>query len=202
EWACPDEQEVNEPVILYSGAFAEQDELENLIQAFGLLKKKGLQFRVVMLGGNKREPNRVQETAAQIEQLGLTDVVEMKGFVPLEQVRKQLCQSNILINIRRDGIWSRSGLSTKLSEYLASGRMVISSEVGEVEYYLKDGKSALLVSGQTTAKEIAQALERGLASLELRQKIGAAGRQVALKNFDVNVVKETLLVMLSRVVPN
>jgi hypothetical protein len=89
-----------------------------------------------MLGGNERHADRMTRIRQQIERLGLESFIEIRGFVPLAAVKTQLCQSQILLNIRREGIYSRSGLSTKLSEYLASGRLVISSEVGDVSKYL------------------------------------------------------------------
>ena len=123
----------------------------------------------------------------------------MTGFVPLAEVRRHICQANLLINIRADGVWSRSGLSTKLSEYLASGRMVITSDVGDVPVYLRDGESALFVSGAATVAEIAGAVDRALASPELRRRVGEAGRAVALRHFDLPVVQETLQAMLDQV---
>jgi glycosyltransferase involved in cell wall biosynthesis len=152
-----------------------------------------------MLGGNERHADRMTRIRQQIERLGLESFIEIIGFVPLAAVKTQLCQSQILLNIRREGIYSRSGLSTKLSEYLASGRLVISSEVGDVSKYLDSGKNAILVSSKTTVTEIVAALETALKSSELRHTIGAAGREVAIKNFDVSVAKAKLQVILDRV---
>lgn len=200
DWKCVEEEDTLTPTILYAGAFSEQDELENLIEAFAILRSRNYQFRVVMLGGNKRNSERMAQLTEQIDRLGLSSLIEMRGFVPIAEVKQQLCQSNILINIRRDGVWSRSGLSTKLSEYLASGRLVISSDIGDVSQYLRDGESALLVSRTTTTDEIVKALFQALQSSEIRRKIGAAGRNVAQCYFDVPVAKVKLQAMLKEVV--
>lgn len=200
DWKCVEEEDTLTPTILYSGAFSEQDEIENLIEALAILRSRNYQFRVVMLGGNKRNSERMTQITEQIDRLGLSSLIEMRGFVPIAEVKKQLSQSNILINIRRDGVWSRSGLSTKLSEYLASGRLVISSDIGDVSQYLHDGESALLVSRTTTTDEIVKAISQALQSSEIRRKIGAAGRNVAQCYFDVSVAQVKLQALLNEVV--
>jgi glycosyltransferase involved in cell wall biosynthesis len=196
EWVCPKEENTLVPTILYSGAFNEQDEIENLIEAFAILRSNGYKFRVVMLGGNERHSSRMSKVYEQIDRLGLSSLIEIKGFVPLAEVKTQVCKSHILINVRRDSVYSRSGLSTKLSEYLASGRMVISSDVGDVSRYVSNGESALLVPSTVTVDEITQALSQVLQSNDLRRRIGAAGRDVAKRYFDVSVAKVKLQVIL------
>lgn len=193
-WQCGPEPVTDEPVILYTGNFGEQDEVENVLVALSNLRKKGVRFRFVSLGGNSRGGEQAREEGidALIKNLDLSSVVERRGFMPLAEVRKQICNSNILINFRREGLWSHSGLSTKLSEYLASGRMVVASRVGDVDLYLKDQESAFLLSPQCAVSEIEQALSSALASLELRKKIGSAGRAVALSQFDVPAAQHRL----------
>jgi glycosyltransferase involved in cell wall biosynthesis len=175
--------------------------MENILVALARLRDQGLRFKFVMLGGSAREDEGEREAGigVQIKELRLTPVVEKRGFVPLAQVRSELEKANILVNIRRDGVWSRSGLSTKLSEYLASGRLVISSTVGDVGQYLKHDESALLVSSKCAPDEIAEVLGRALRSRDLRVRIGEKGRQVALTHFDVPVAQERLRSLLKRV---
>jgi glycosyltransferase involved in cell wall biosynthesis len=190
-WGCGPEVVNDVPRILYSGSFGEQDDLEQLLTALSIVRQRGLQFKFIMLGGTSREgeTDRQARIAAHIRQLELTGFVERRGFVPLEEVRVELSRANVLVNIRRDGVWGRAGLSTKLSEYLASGRLVIASILGDVGKYLKDGESALLVSPKCDPHEISTALMGALASADLRARIGMRGRQVALANFDIPVVQ-------------
>ena len=201
-WHCGPEPVTDEPVILYTGNFGEQDEVENVLVALSTLRRKGMRFRFISVGGNSRggEQGREERIDSLIRELDLSSVVERRGFMPLSEVRKQVCGANILLNLRREGIWSHSGLSTKLSEYLAAGRLVIASTVGDVRQYLKHGESALLVSPQCAPPEIESALASVLASPELRQKLGCAGRTVALREFDLPVAQKRLEALLEAVV--
>jgi glycosyltransferase involved in cell wall biosynthesis len=194
-WSVGQEPKTNPPKLLYAGCFGEQDEIEHLLDALLLLKQRGRSFRAAFLGSN-RDLNRVREVRSGIEARGLKGVIEMKGFQPLDQVRRHIAESNILLNVRRDGIWSRSGLSTKLSEYLASGRVVVCTALGDVPRYLEHGRSAVLVPPTTTTSEIADAIDQALASPELRRRIGEAGRDVARRYFDIAAVSNKLDLIL------
>jgi glycosyltransferase involved in cell wall biosynthesis len=198
-WAVGQEPKTDTPKLLYAGCFGEQDEIEHVLDALLLLKQRGRSFRAAFLGSN-RDLNRVREVRSGIEARGLKGVIEMKGFQPLDQVRRHIAESNILLNVRRDGIWSRSGLSTKLSEYLASGRVVVCTALGDVPRYLEHGRSAVLVPPTTTTSEIADAIDQALASPELRRRIGEAGRDVARRYFDIAAVSEKLDLILHSVV--
>jgi glycosyltransferase involved in cell wall biosynthesis len=197
-WSVGQEPKTDPPKLLYAGCFGEQDEIENLLDALVLLKRRGRCFRAAFLGSN-RDVNRVAEVRSGIEARDLKVVVEMKGFQPVDTVRRHIAESNILLNIRRDGIWSRSGLSTKLSEYLASGRAVVCTALGDVPRYLEHGRSAIFVPPTATASEIASAIDQALASPQLRRRIGEAGREVARRYFDIAAVSEKLDLVLHSV---
>jgi glycosyltransferase involved in cell wall biosynthesis len=170
------------PVLLYAGTFSEQDEIENVLVALTLLRSRGRSFRLIALGAN-RDPRHAGKLSSKIRDLHLGDVLELRGFVGLDEVKREVASSNILLNVRRDSLWSRSGLSTKMSEYLATGRAVVCTDLGDVSMYVKHGQSAMLVPPTTTAEEIAAAIDLLLVSPELRQKIGRAGKEVAAKYF-------------------
>lgn len=196
QWQLKPRQSEDCPVILYAGAFGEQDELSGLAEALAILDAAGHAFRLMMLGANRREQQRVEAFRQRVRELGVADRVEMRGFVPLAEVRAAIESADVLYSVRRDGVWSRSGLSTKLSEYLATGRAVVASDVGDVGAYLRDGESALLVSAGASASEIAAALERALDSPELRRRVGAAGAEVARRHFDAKVARQRLAAIL------
>lgn len=197
-WAVGQEPVTDVPTLLYAGCFGEQDEMKNLLGALAVLREKGRRFRAVFLGAN-RDADRVARVASDIRVRGLNTVIEMKGFEPLDQVKSHIANANVMLNIRRDGLWSRSGLSTKLSEYLASGRVVVSTALGDVSWYVEHGKSAILVPPSTTVPQIAAAIDQVLVSPQLRDRIGRGGREVARRHFDIRAVGRKLEVVLDSV---
>jgi glycosyltransferase involved in cell wall biosynthesis len=190
-WNVGPEPASEVPVLLYAGTFSEQDEIYNLLAALSQLRARGRSFRFVALGAN-RDANHAAKLAADIRERQLADSVELRGFVPLDEVRKQVADANILLNIRKDSLWSRSGLSTKMSEYLASGRAVVCTDLGDVSMYVKHGYSAVLVPPTTTAEQIAAAIDMLLQSPELRKNIGQAGKQVAATYFGIGAARDKI----------
>jgi glycosyltransferase involved in cell wall biosynthesis len=200
QWKLPAPPEGVEPYVLYIGTFSEQDDLAGIVDALGQLKHSGVPYRATLLGANRREAYRVQAVQRRIQKHGIEDRVTLRGFLPLDQVREEIARSHVLLNLRREGLWSRSGLSTKLSESLASGRLVIASAIGDVPFYLRNDKSALVVPAGASAQRIAEALTRACTDRALRRRLGAAGREVALRQFDIPVVNRTLEAVLAMAV--
>jgi len=109
----------------------------------------------------------------------------------LDELRREICRADFLLCTRRDSRLSRSGLSTKLSEYLASGRPVVTSKVGDVEMYVKNGESALIVQS-LAVEDIAKALRICLTGGPAMMQIGANGAAAAARHFSHEAVGRTL----------
>jgi len=199
-WAFPKEENIETPTILYAGAFHLPEPIEVMIDSLSILRNQGKRFRMVMLGDNLRDPERMKNIRARIEKNLLSSMVEMPGFVPAEKVREHVRNANILLCIRKGGEYSRSGLSTKLSESLASGRMAVTSDVGDVSRYLKHRESAMILRANATPEEIAATIGEGLDSYDLRRRVGAAGREVAKRFFDLSCAKAILTELLLKTV--
>jgi glycosyltransferase involved in cell wall biosynthesis len=198
EWRSPDETLTSSPRLLYTGSLTEHDEVENIVAALGLLKQRGFNFSMLILGADASNP-RTKDLRNLIENFQLMDRIELRGYVPIAIVKEELANANILLALRRDTIWAQSGQSTKISEYLASGRLVVTTPVNDNAKYLQDGESALFVSSAVNVQEIAHVIEAALRSPDLRLKIGAAGRQVADKNFDKRIAQHRLTEIINAV---
>jgi glycosyltransferase involved in cell wall biosynthesis len=199
-WASPAEENTETPTILYAGSFHSPEPIEAIIDSLSILRTQGKRFRMVMLGENLRDPERMNGIRTRIEGHLLSSMVEMPGFVPAEKVREHVRNANILLCIRKDGELSRSGLSTKLSESLASGRMVITSDVGDVNRYLKHRESAMILPATATPEEIAASIGEGLGSYELRRRTGMGGREAAWRFFDLSCAKLILTDLLLKII--
>ena len=92
---------------------------------------------------------------------------------------------------------SRARFPSKLSDYLMAGRPVVSSCVGEVAEYLRDGESALL-SAPDDARAFADKMRRALDDPH-RETIAQRGQAVARESFDYRVQGRRLEQFLSAV---
>ena len=72
------------------------------------------------------------------------------------------------------------GSPTKLFEYMAMGKGIVASRLGQIGDVLADEETALLVE-PGNAQQLAEAILRLDKSRELREKLGAAARRVAVE---------------------
>jgi glycosyltransferase involved in cell wall biosynthesis len=108
-----------------------------------------------------------------------------------DEVIRTMKGASCLVLARPDSLQARAGFPTKLGEYLATGRPVVVTKVGEIPDFLMDEVSAYLVdaSGDRSdlAEKIAEKILNVFSDLEKAEKIGVEGRTVALKCFDWRV---------------
>ena len=74
------------------------------------------------------------------------------------------------------------GSPTKLFEYLAMGKGIVASRLGQVGEVIIDGENGLLVE-PGDADGLARAIERLAVDGELRSRLGAAARKTAIERY-------------------
>ena len=106
------------------------------------------------------------------------------GSVPHERVATLLDACDVLVSPHiplQDGS-EFFGSPTKLFEYMAMGKAIIASRLGQIADALTDETSALLVE-PGNVQHLTQALLRLGKSPDLRQRLGAAARIEAIRNY-------------------
>lgn len=125
-----------------------------------------------------------------VELKGLAHRCTFTGFVPHEQAPSHLAACDILVSphLGFAGGTPFFGSPTKLFEYMAMGRPIVASAIGQLATILHDEKNALLFQpGDVEA--MTQALKRLVADAGLRSRLGAAARRdvVAQYTWDANL---------------
>jgi glycosyltransferase involved in cell wall biosynthesis len=114
----------------------------------------------------------------QVNRRGLGQAIRVEGPVLPSEVPRVLAAASVLLLPRASGEFSDEGFPNKLGEYLASGRPVVVSRVGDIPRYLVDGGSALLVPPDD-CHSFAVAVIQVLTDRALAESLGARGREVA-----------------------
>ena len=99
--------------------------------------------------------------------------------------------ADCLVLARPDSLQARAGFPTKLGEYLATGRPVVVTKVGEIPRYLKDGVSAYLAE-PGSVESVREKIMEVLRDPARAERIGVAGKEVAKRCFDWHVHAEEL----------
>ncbi len=165
----------NEPVVTFVGRLAPQKNPLLLLEAFAKVPRG----KLLIVGDGQLHSH----VAKAIGKLGLGERVVLVGFQA--NVPDILAASDVVALSSR---WE--GLPYVVIEAMMAGLPVVSTAVGGVPELVEDGKTGFLVpSGD--ADKLASALTTLLEDERLRQRMGAAARERALREF-------TLDQMLSR----
>jgi glycosyltransferase involved in cell wall biosynthesis len=137
-----------------------------------------LKFLLVGAGKLKGE---MEQT---IRDAGLIDKVIFTGAVAHERVPSLLDACDILVSPHvplADGS-DFFGSPTKLFEYMAMGKGIVASRLGQIGDVLSHEESALLVP-PGDSNELAASIMRLAKSKDLRERLGENARRVAVEKF-------------------
>lgn len=167
--------------ILSVGRLVEKKGLDDLVEACRLLRERGVDYRCDIVGDG---PLRgVLEE--QISVNGLQGKVELRGARTHEHVCEMMQRASVFVLpcvVAASG--DRDGLPTVLLEALASGLPAVSTRVAGIPEIIRHERTGLLVEPSAPA-ELADVIERLLADRRLSARLAAAGRQHALRHFDL-----------------
>ncbi|MFI5185150.1 MAG: glycosyltransferase [Chitinophagales bacterium] len=167
--------------IFYGGSFGEKDGLEYLIEAFEEVGKRYKNVDLILTGiGHKSNMDRI---ALQIDQLKNKDRIILKGFLTADNYFKLLNDSDIFCMTRVNSKFANAGFPFKLGEFLASGKAVIATSVGDVPKYLFNNVNSLVIAPNSVT-EIVGALSSLIEDPGKIQSLGVEARKTAEQYFD------------------
>ncbi|HBE42574.1 MAG TPA: hypothetical protein DDW27_15500 [Bacteroidales bacterium] len=168
----------------YFGALTfKRDNVDLLIRAFvGVYNAYPDYFLV--LGGPGNENDRAQ-ILDLINNLGISSRAKLLEYMPRNEITKYISGSDILVMTRSKDLESQASFPSKLTEYLASSRPLITVKVGEVGNFLSDGVNALLVEPGDEI-ELADKLKFVIDNYNLAIEIAERGRLLTLTTFNYN----------------
>jgi glycosyltransferase involved in cell wall biosynthesis len=176
--------------ILFAGQVGQRKGVGDLLAALALPSVRNLPWRLTIAGGGEIPAH--QEKA---QQLGIADRVSFLGWVSVEEVSRQMRATHLFVLPSY-----QEGLPMAIIEAMANALPVISTPVGSIPDMLLDGVTGLLVPPGNPAA-LSNALERLLASPQLRASLGANARKLYLRDFTVAAMCDRLQAVFDSVTP-
>ena len=158
--------------VAYAGNYQPYHGIDSLLRAASGLIRRSPEFLFTLIGNIDESPEIRRQAESE-----LAGHLTITGQVPYEAIPALLGKADILVIPRATGPTARSTYPSKLSEALALGKPIVTTDVGEVPRIVSDGETALLVPPAAPA-----ALERALYRLrdpELRHRLGRSARELA-----------------------
>ena len=176
--------------IFYGGSFGFKDGLDTLLEAIRILvfQFKFSGFELVLTGkGSERHMNSFWNL---VNKYNVSEFIDFRGYVTYNEYIKIIQSSDLLCITRNTSKFASAGFPFKLGEFLASGKPVLVTRIGEIENYLTSD-SAMLLEPENP-QELAEKILLLTNDKSLCESIGKRGRAVAEKYFSAQKVAEKL----------
>lgn len=168
--------------VFYGGSFGKKDGLDVLIKAFSKVSVEFPYAELILTGKgeNKKDFNEIMELIASSE---ASTQIKYLGFLNSGEYLRTLGECDVFCVTRNNSKAANTGFPSKLSEFLAAGKAVIASSVGDVATILKNGENALLIAPEDE-QAMYDSLKQIFLDSSLIEKLGTSGRKTAEENFD------------------
>lgn len=122
--------------------------------------------------------------------------INFKGAVEGLNLKNAILQSDVLLHVESDDAYNRTltklSISTKIPEYLMSGRMVLGFGPIEVASMriLSDNNIGVVISSSISKDSLKTELLKITSDFHLRKSMGLRGYKYAIDNFDNKVISD------------
>lgn len=179
------------PYIGYFGSLTfKRDNVDGLIKAFASISSKYSDFQLI-LGGFCSDDEK-NDILKLIQNLGIQDKVQMLGYLKREEIINYVYHAHLLVMVRSNNLESKASYPSKLSEFLASAKPVISVNVGEIPLYLTDGKNIFLAEPENV-EALASKMDYVLSNYDRAREVGLLGKELTDTIFNYNYQAKRML---------
>ena len=169
----------NVPVIGYIGTFVQYEGLDNLAEACALLKMKGVQFRLLLVGNENASGQEVGPITAKISEIattyGFADWLIMPGRIPFDEVESYYSLIDIAPFPRKPQPVCELVSPMKPLEALAMKKAVLVSSVQALKEMVVEEETGLVFE-KGNINDLADKLQLLIDNKILRHILGENGR--------------------------
>ena len=173
-------------VIVFIGTVYDFAGLDNIIIKFETLKKKIKNIKFVIVGGG-RDFNRIRSLVAR---RNLQSEIILTGFKPQKDLYKYISLADICVNPFLVNYVTNRILPTKILEYFACGKPVLSTPLHGTKELLLHEEVGIVYS---TSEEFVETLSSLLLDKTKLQEFGKKGYAYVRKNHDWESISDVLL---------
>lgn len=182
----------NKIVIGFCGSFGVFHGAVKLAESYAELMHRNESYKrkvsLLMIG----EGETLSEVKRVLKRFRIGDSVNFAGSIPFEKVSSYLAACDILVapHVRNKDGSNFFGSPTKLFEYMAMGKAIAASDLGQIGEILRNEENALLFE-PGNVKDMSDKLALLIESAELREKLGQSARNDAADKYtwDIHVGK-------------
>ena len=167
----------DELVIVWIGGFYKWHDLTLLVQSFASLHQVFPRTKLLLVGDGQSLP----QIRSEIARLNLQENVICTGRVDHDKIPQLLALADIAVAPLRDMPEGYGCSPLKLYEYMAAGKPIVASGLGQIGEVVSHGDTGLLVE-PGDGNELTAAITTLLADSTERSRLGRNARQQAVVN--------------------
>lgn len=176
----------NDFLVLYHGQLHSCQYVNLLISAIEIISKSSPHKIKCMIIGTGSKVDEAKKFALK---LGVYDRVIFTGYIPHSDLPQYIAAADVCVACFEDNPVTQCKSPLKVAEYLASGKAIVASNIGEIKRMI--GKAGLLVSPGSPL-ELAKGILKLLEDEELRKNMSLKARQRAEKKYNWRYSAENL----------
>jgi len=174
----------------FGGLTFNRDNIDILVRAFALITDKHPDIHLV-IGGFCSDSDRIK-LENLIRELNVSPKTNLLKYLPRVEIVKYIIHSDILVMVRARDLETQASFPSKLTEYLATLKPVVTVNVGEIPDFLTDGVNAYLVEPGDSEK-LAQKLDYVLNNYNTALEVAKKGKQLTETVFNHNYQAKRML---------
>lgn len=186
----------NGDYIAYAGSITKtKDGVGILVDAFSIVLKKYPNLKLLIIGDDTG--SYALELKKVVAKKRISEQVVFTGKVAREDVPILIENALLLCLIRPKSIQAKYGFPTKIGEYLATGKPVLTTNVGDLPCYVQSGKHLYFVPS-LTPKNVSDKIIDILDHYQESKNVGIMGQQLAYELFNNNTQMKQLVNFISK----
>lgn len=177
---------INSPLVLYLGQLHGGQYVKLFIKAAKIILNKGIAANFMVVGDGAR----AQELKQYAKSINLDNRIIFTGAVESKEVPEYIRACDVAVACFEDNLVTRCKSPLKIAEYLASGKPIVASNVGEVQDMV--GNAGILVEPGKSGL-LAEKIKLLLSDKSLREHLGKKARKKAEDMYNWGKSSESLL---------
>ena len=180
-----------DPLVVFAGSPVYDETIRFILSAMEHVWRAAPQCRLVVTGANPSDP-AAKWLIEEAKQLSTDARVSFPGYLSRPELLRLYARAHVLLVPLFDDVRSKARFPTKIGEYLAAARPIVTTAVGEIPRCFEDQVNAAVCAPGDPALYGAKIVAL-LHDPELAASIGRRGRDTAVARFHYALYSETLL---------
>ncbi|MDI6854595.1 MAG: glycosyltransferase family 4 protein [Deltaproteobacteria bacterium] len=179
----------DEPTVLFVGKIRQSKGVGVLLQAMEQVWRRQPRAVLILVGGTEFGRGRIDRRTPFLQELQnrlqqASGRVILTGFIPPSEVAQAYRLGDICVAPSQID----EGLPLVVLEASASGLPIISTKMGGIPEFVRDGSNGLLLENKADGGELAAKIVLLLENEAVRRKLGEQGRALVLERFSWQAV--------------